>query len=164
MRRRDILASGRGLLAFLVALASAPSIAFWWRSAFRRGTAVAKWSDLGPLARLPEGGWVGRTASLERRDRWRTDTTEVAVYLRRAGERVDALTAVCTHTGCLVRAAGSGFECPCHKSRFDEEGRCLGGPAPRPLDRLETRLENGNVKVRYERFRPGVSGKEPTEA
>jgi Rieske Fe-S protein len=166
MRRRDLLASGRGLLALLVALASAPSLLFWWRSARRRGTAAAKWADLGPLARLPEDGWVSRTVTLERRDRWRVDTTDVAIYVRRAGDRVDALSAVCTHTGCLVRATAAvpGFECPCHRSRFDAEGRSLAGPALRPLDRLETRIVDGVVGVRYEQFRPGLPQKEPIES
>src|SRR5262249_56207458 len=100
----------------------------------------------------------------ERRDRRRVDTTEAAIYGRRTGDRVEALTAVCTHTGCLVRAGASGFECPCHRSRFDADGQSLGGPAPRPLDRLETRIEKGSVKVLYERFRPGLPRKEPIEA
>jgi len=164
MRRRDILASGRGVLAFLFALACAPSLLFWWRSSRRRESASATWADLGPLSRLPEGAWVSRTVTLKRRDRWREDTAQAAVYVRRTGDGVEALSAVCTHTGCLVRPAEAGFDCPCHRSRFDTEGRGLGGPALRPLDHLETRIEKGRVQVRYQRFRPGLPGKEPLEA
>lgn len=45
-----------------------------------------------------------------------------------------AISAVCTHLGCIVRQASAGFNCPCHGSRFDSVGRVIGGPAPRPLD------------------------------
>lgn len=44
-----------------------------------------------------------------------------------------ALSAVCTHLGCLVQEAGPGYACACHGSRFDAGGAPLGGPAPRPL-------------------------------
>lgn len=44
-----------------------------------------------------------------------------------------AISSVCTHLGCTVKHAGSGFECPCHGSQFDENGRVVRGPAPRPL-------------------------------
>jgi nitrite reductase/ring-hydroxylating ferredoxin subunit len=44
------------------------------------------------------------------------------------------VSSVCTHLGCNVKRAASGFECPCHGSRFDENGRVVRGPAPAPLD------------------------------
>jgi cytochrome b6-f complex iron-sulfur subunit len=44
-----------------------------------------------------------------------------------------AVSAVCTHLGCTVKRGGPGFECPCHGSRFDENGRVVRGPAPSPL-------------------------------
>jgi cytochrome b6-f complex iron-sulfur subunit len=44
-----------------------------------------------------------------------------------------AVSSVCTHLGCNVKHLGSGFECPCHGSKFDESGRVVQGPAPRPL-------------------------------
>ena len=43
------------------------------------------------------------------------------------------ISSVCTHLGCNVRHVGTGFECPCHGSRYDENGRVISGPAPKPL-------------------------------
>ncbi len=43
------------------------------------------------------------------------------------------VSSVCTHLGCNVKRVASGFECPCHGSRFDENGRVVHGPAPAPL-------------------------------
>lgn len=164
MLRREVLASGKSALALLVAIASAPSLAFWWRSARRREAADGGWADLGPAARLEDGAWQGRTVRLTRRDRWREATVEEAVYVRRQGETIEVLSPVCPHTGCLVRRQGDGFACPCHRSRFDAEGRSQEGPAPRPLDRLESKVESGRLLVRYLRFRSGTARKEPLEA
>lgn len=44
-----------------------------------------------------------------------------------------AVSAVCTHLGCVVAPTGEGFECPCHGSRFGPDGRVTQGPAPSPL-------------------------------
>ena len=38
-------------------------------------------------------------------------------------------------------AARSQFVCPCHNSLFAIDGKVIYGPAPRPLDRYETKLE-----------------------
>ncbi len=44
------------------------------------------------------------------------------------------ISSVCTHLGCNVRHVGAGFECPCHGSHYDENGRVTRGPAPKPLE------------------------------
>lgn len=44
-----------------------------------------------------------------------------------------SISSVCTHLGCNVKRASPGFECPCHGSRFDENGRVVQGPAPAGL-------------------------------
>lgn len=44
-----------------------------------------------------------------------------------------AISAICTHLGCTVKETSWGFQCPCHGSRFDRNGRVIRGPAPKPL-------------------------------
>jgi menaquinol-cytochrome c reductase iron-sulfur subunit len=44
---------------------------------------------------------------------------------------------------------------------FDTAGQVLGGPAPRPLDRLPSKMENGRLFVIYKDFKSGV--REQTE-
>jgi Rieske Fe-S protein len=55
------------------------------------------------------------------------------VFIYRDYEGVRALSAVCTHLGCVLEATGEGLQCPCHGSRFNDKGRVLSGPAPRSL-------------------------------
>jgi Rieske Fe-S protein len=47
------------------------------------------------------------------------------------------LNSRCTHLGCTVnwKPEAKAFLCPCHDAKFDENGKVLGGPPPRPLDR-----------------------------
>lgn len=65
----------------------------------------------------------------------RMDGSPVAVY-RDSGGTAHAVSAVCTHLGCIVgfNDADSTWDCPCHGSRFDINGYILSGPAVRPLE------------------------------
>jgi cytochrome b6-f complex iron-sulfur subunit len=60
---------------------------------------------------------------------------------------VYALSAVCTHLGCITRFRSDEnvIACPCHGSRFDLEGNVVHGPAPRPLPWLEVRQERSGA-------------------
>jgi nitrite reductase/ring-hydroxylating ferredoxin subunit len=55
------------------------------------------------------------------------------LYLFNGPDGFYAISSVCTHLGCNVKRGGPGFECPCHGSRFDENGRVVQGPAPAAL-------------------------------
>ena len=63
---------------------------------------------------------------------------KAAAYRDRAGV-VHAVSPTCTHLGCQVRfnTAESTWDCPCHGSRYDIEGRVIHGPAVHDLDRIE---------------------------
>jgi Rieske Fe-S protein len=64
-----------------------------------------------------------------------------SVALFRDAEGVWAVSKVCTHLGCIVKETGTGFECPCHGSRFAASGAVEKGPAPKALPWLAVKLE-----------------------
>lgn len=65
-----------------------------------------------------------------------------------AGEFV-ALTAVCTHLGCIVKWVDDDqeFLCPCHGGRFSPSGQVLGGPPPSPLENYSVTLEGDEILI-----------------
>jgi len=81
----------------------------------------------------------------------------------RDGGGIKAFSTVCPHLGCGIdwNDKRGNFECPCHDSAFDLDGRCLSGPSPRGLDELEVVAAGDDVKVRYRRFKIGTPDKEP---
>ncbi|MBK7188566.1 MAG: Rieske 2Fe-2S domain-containing protein [bacterium] len=62
--------------------------------------------------------------------------------------RLRALNLTCTHLGCRVTATEAGFTCPCHGSRFDENGAVLTGPATRALHELVCFEDGDRITVR----------------
>lgn len=56
------------------------------------------------------------------------------LWLFRTDEGFRAVSAVCTHLGCVAERTESGdFVCPCHGSVFDATGKVKAGPAPKGL-------------------------------
>ena len=69
-----------------------------------------------------------------------TGVAQRAAYRDDEG-RLHTMSARCTHLGCIVawNAAERTWDCPCHGSRYDYDGRAIQGPtvrdlAPKPLD------------------------------
>ncbi len=62
---------------------------------------------------------------------------KAACYRDECGN-VHAVSAVCTHMGCLVHfnSAEKTWDCPCHGSRFTPDGKVAAGPAEEPLQQL----------------------------
>jgi cytochrome b6-f complex iron-sulfur subunit len=57
------------------------------------------------------------------------------VYVVRTENGFYAVSAVCTHLGCITqwKPELSLIACPCHGSKFKPDGTKIEGPAPRPL-------------------------------
>jgi len=88
------------------------------------------------------------------------------LFVFREGNTFHAISAVCTHLGCTVRAealsspqtvdAGGTpmrvthrFLCPCHGSQYTGDGTNVSGPAPKPLAwfRLSVAPDDGQLVV-----------------
>jgi cytochrome b6-f complex iron-sulfur subunit len=75
---------------------------------------------------------------------------ETAIYVVRDPEGYFALSATCTHLGCLTafKPELGIIACPCHGSKFNRDGVKIAGPAPRPLPRLRMWLnDDGELMV-----------------
>ena len=73
-----------------------------------------------------------------------------ALLLVRTPTEIKALSAICTHLGCIVDWNDQKREivCPCHAGVFDSEGRNVAGPPPRPLPTYKVSVANGKVYVK----------------
>jgi glycine/D-amino acid oxidase-like deaminating enzyme/nitrite reductase/ring-hydroxylating ferredoxin subunit len=87
---------------------------------------------LGAPRRSPQELQPGEAAVLK------VNGEQTAAYRDDQG-RLHAVSSVCTHLGCTVswNDGERSWDCPCHGSRFDLDGRVLHGPASRPLPHRE---------------------------
>jgi menaquinol-cytochrome c reductase iron-sulfur subunit len=88
------------------------------------------------------------------------------LFVFRQGNTFHAISAVCTHLGCTVRAEALSqaaskqvggqelrlthrFLCPCHGSAYEGDGANVSGPAPKPLAwfRLAVAPDDGQLVV-----------------
>lgn len=60
-----------------------------------------------------------------------------------------ALSAICTHKGCIVAwdEKRMTIACPCHGGIFDANGNVLAGPPRRPLKRLRVSLVQNEIFI-----------------
>ena len=110
----------------------------------------AEWVKVGPAKDLRPGEPVKVNFSYKKVDGWVEETANAYIWaLNRDGKNYVAYDSHCTHLGCAYRWSKerNQFLCPCHDGIFDVDGNVLGGPPPRPLDRYETKVENGELFI-----------------
>lgn len=61
-----------------------------------------------------------------------------------------ALSATCTHLSCTVQYRGDlgHVWCACHNGMYDQNGRNISGPPPRPLEAFQVNLRGEEIVVR----------------
>lgn len=81
------------------------------------------------------------------------------VYIVRTKDGFYAVSAVCTHLGCITqwKPEANQIACPCHGSKFTRDGTKTAGPAPRPLPHFSITLTaDGDLRVdKLEIAKPG---------
>jgi Rieske Fe-S protein len=97
-------------------------------------------ASLASLASLPPGTPVRFSAGA---------IEGFVILLQTPKEEVRAVSAVCTHLGCILAASPGGdrLECPCHGAAFATDGSPLSAEYQRPLPKLRTRLSGDQVEV-----------------
>jgi cytochrome b6-f complex iron-sulfur subunit len=75
---------------------------------------------------------------------------EGPVMLEKTGDEVRALSAICTHLGCIVHwhPGRREFICPCHGGVYAKNGQVISGPPPRPLPKIAVQVRSDRVFVR----------------
>jgi cytochrome b6-f complex iron-sulfur subunit len=130
LTRREVLG-----YAWLVSLAALASAGLRLGARFARPQAaegqLGGAFNLGLVSELPLPGSAPRHEPTGRF--WLVNTPAGLIGLDKA----------CTHLACLSEwdEQSRQFVCPCHGSRFAEDGALLAGPATRALDRFVLRIE-----------------------
>jgi cytochrome b6-f complex iron-sulfur subunit len=65
------------------------------------------------------------------------------------GGRLQAMSAVCTHMGCILHfnQPAQSLDCPCHGASFDLNGSPMNGGYLDSLPRLATRVRGASIEV-----------------
>jgi len=114
------------------------------------------WEAVGPVANFTEDTYKPVTLTIVE-DIGEAGKTTAYVRKSTGDDEIDgedgfvAISTRCAHLGCPVRyvESAANFICPCHGGVYDFDGKVIGGPPVRPLDRFQTRVseDGGQVEV-----------------
>lgn len=160
--RRDfftwLVVAGSAAIGALLAL---PGASYVLDPVLRSTGRKGRWIRVAELDALSKDHPVSAAVIGEQVDAW-TKAPAVrlgTVWLRvMQDDQVAAWNAECPHLGCKIgyNAERTRFGCPCHDSSFSIDGSVQGGPAPRGMDPLEARVQDGHVEVRFVRYRAQI--------
>jgi Rieske Fe-S protein len=131
----------------IAAVSSAALVRFAVGPAFNKKK--SKWIEV-ELEDNPgdNAGFTRVVLEYETKDGWLTSNSRALAYVKRIKDNeVIAISAGCTHLGCIVTWDEDQkiFKCPCHDGRYDTEGKVISGPPPAPLKRHKTKIEDGRI-------------------
>jgi Rieske Fe-S protein len=154
--RRGLMTGGALAVGGLASAAfGLPALGFALGPNFSR-TEPHRWQDVGPEPDFNKTAYVQKIIDLVANV---ADSGKTTIYVRKTDPAKDnkklsdqpyvAISNRCMHLGCPVRyvQASERFICPCHGGVYEFSGKVSGGPPVRPLDRFETKVERGRVKV-----------------
>jgi menaquinol-cytochrome c reductase iron-sulfur subunit len=159
--RRSLLKWAVGCLsAAIVAVSGWPLVASLIGPMYRKS--AARYINVGRLDDIPLGEPTKLTSQegVESAYIYQMQEREVWV-IKRSLTEVTVFSPICPHLACRLDwfPQAQKFVCPCHGSVFSITGEVLAGPAPRPLDTLAYKIEDGRLLVLWEQFKPGITKK-----
>ncbi len=85
-----------------------------------------------------------------RKNGWKLITEKSTAWVVKLSDNeVVAYSPSCTHLGCAYHfdSGKNEFVCPCHTTNFAIDGKVLGGPAPRDLDRFPVKTQGDRLLI-----------------
>lgn len=82
------------------------------------------------------------------KDGWVIAPTKALAWVKREEDgSLTAISATCTHLGCVVNwdEERNAFICPCHSGLYNPKGIVISGPPPAPLWRHKIKEEEGII-------------------
>jgi menaquinol-cytochrome c reductase iron-sulfur subunit len=120
------------------------------------------YAEVGDVGSLPIGQPQDMNYQVRVTDAYlQQEVTRSVWVIKHSSSELTVFSPICTHLGCHFKwnPETRHFECPCHGSVWMIDGKVIGGPAPRPLDTLPYKIDNGKLYVEWERFKVGIPGK-----
>jgi menaquinol-cytochrome c reductase iron-sulfur subunit len=147
--RRTFHIAAFNFLGALITFAMAiPTIAYLFVPSRSRKQTV--WVDAGDIGKLEPGVPVELSFQQSTVDGWRHLTEKKTAWVvKEPDNNVVAFGPLCTHLHCAYHFETDlkQFMCPCHGSYFSMDGKVVSGPAPRPLDRYLTKVDNNRLQI-----------------
>jgi menaquinol-cytochrome c reductase iron-sulfur subunit len=109
-----------------------------------------QWVEIGNVTSLAADSPTEMTFRHNRVDGWKVTSEKATAWVvKHADNSITAFGPQCTHLGCAYHwdEGKTEFICPCHNSLFSMDGKVTAGPAPRPLDRFETRIDGEKLFI-----------------
>lgn len=151
-RRHALMVGGQALAGAAGAAVVLPAIGFALAPVFKEEGDF--WQSVGPVSQFDSESYTSVVLTAVPGI---GESGKTTAYVRRFNREVDdlgeddfiAISTRCAHLGCSVRfvEAAGNFICPCHGGVYGFKGERIGGPPPRPLDRFQTRVRDGQVEI-----------------
>jgi menaquinol-cytochrome c reductase iron-sulfur subunit len=108
------------------------------------------WTEVGDLSNLTPDTPVEMAFRHNRVDGWKINSQKSTAWVvKKSANSVVAFGPECTHLGCAYHwdTSTKDFVCPCHNSIFALDGTVVSGPAPRPLDRYDVKVDGNKLYI-----------------
>ncbi len=159
--RRSFFVKATMLISSFIGLSlSVPLVGYLISPALSRKP--KQWVAVGKVSELPSNEPTALDYKVTVKDGWQKSQAVKGIWVvKRSEDDVTVYSPICPHLGCGYRWSHQNrlFQCPCHGSKYALDGTVKGGPAPRPLDTLPSKVEDGELLVLYKEFKSGLPEK-----
>jgi menaquinol-cytochrome c reductase iron-sulfur subunit len=146
-RRTFYIGAIYGLWSLITAALSLPAFIYLFFPPKARRE--SEWVEVGDIGKLAQNTPTEMVFRRTRVDGWKISSEKSTAWVVKSANQVVAFGPQCTHLGCAYHwdDSKSEFLCPCHSSLFAMDGKVISGPAPRPLDRYQTKVEGKKLLI-----------------